>query len=65
LSHLESAEFQRLEKQHVRAEQEAAAVLKQNGINSLEFLEANETVCDLASRMQRLERIQARRNWMA
>jgi hypothetical protein len=65
LSHVESSELQRLERQHVRAEQEAAAVLKQSGINSLAFLEANETVRDLASRMQRLEGIQARRNWMA
>jgi hypothetical protein len=65
LSHVESYELQRLEKQHVRAVQEAAAVLKQSGINSLAFLEANEIVRDLASRMQRLEGIQARQNWMA
>jgi hypothetical protein len=65
LSHVESSELQRLEKQHVRAVQEAAAVLKQSGINSLAFLEANEIVRDLASRMQRLEGIQARQNWMA
>jgi hypothetical protein len=64
LSQLESAELQRLEKQHVHAEQEAAAVLKQSGINSLAFLEANETVRHLVSRMRRLEGIQARRNWM-
>jgi hypothetical protein len=65
LSHVESSELQRLERQHVRAVQEAAAVLKQSGINSLAFLEANEIVRDLASRMQRLEGIQARQNWMA
>jgi hypothetical protein len=65
LSHVESYELQRLEKQHVRAVQEATAVLKQSGINSLAFLEANEIVRDLASRMQRLEGIQARQNWMA
>jgi hypothetical protein len=65
LSHVESYELQRLEKQHVRAVQEAAAILKQRGINSLAFLEANEIVRDLASRMQRLEGIQARQNWMA
>jgi hypothetical protein len=65
LSHVESSELQRLERQHVRAVQEAAAVLKQSGINSQAFLEANEIVRDLASRMQRLEGIQARQNWMA
>jgi hypothetical protein len=61
----EGDELQRLERQHALAEQEAAAVLKQSGINSLAFLEANETVRHLVSRMRRLEGIQARRNWMA
>jgi hypothetical protein len=63
--HEESAELKRLEEEHVRAEIDANAVLTRRGMNSLEFLEANETVRDLVSRIKRLKVRLASRNWTA
>jgi hypothetical protein len=61
--HEESVELKRLEEEHIRAEINANAVLTRRGINSLEFLEANETVRDLVSRIKRLKVRLASRNW--
>jgi hypothetical protein len=47
----ENAELKRLEEEPVRAEINANAVLMRRGMNSLEFLEVNETVRDLVSRI--------------
>jgi hypothetical protein len=51
----ESVVLKRLEDEHLRAEASANAVLTRRGMNSLEFLEANETVRDLVSRIKRLK----------
>lgn len=51
----ESAQLKRLEEEHARAVNVANEVLARRGMNCLEFLEANETVRYLASRIAKLQ----------
>jgi hypothetical protein len=51
----ESVQIKRLEEEHSRAVSAANEVLALRGINCLEFLEANETVRYLASRIAKLQ----------
>jgi hypothetical protein len=51
----ESMQLKRLEEEHSRAVSVASEVLARRGMNCLEFLEANETVRYLASRIAKLQ----------
>jgi hypothetical protein len=51
----ESVQLKRLEGEHSRAVSVANEVLERRGMNCLEFLEANESVRYLASRIARLQ----------
>ncbi len=61
----EGAELMWLEEERVRADLKAKAVLRRRRTDSLEFLEAKETIRDLVSRIKRLKGSLASRNWMA
>jgi hypothetical protein len=61
----EGAELMWLEEERDRADLKAKAVLSLRRADSLEFLEANETIRDLVSRIKRLKGSLAGRDWMA
>jgi hypothetical protein len=61
----EGAELMWLEEERVRADLRAKAVLRRRRADSLEFLEADETIRDLVSRIKRLKGSLASRDWMA
>ncbi len=49
-----SVELKRLQGEHEHAVQKTYSILIRKGMNSLEFLEANEIARNLASRIKRL-----------
>jgi hypothetical protein len=61
----EGAELMWLEEERVRADLRAKAVLRRRRADSLEFLEADETIRNLVSRIKRLKGSLASRDWMA
>ncbi len=61
----EGAELKWLEEERFRADLKAKSVLRRRRMDSLEFLEASETIRDLVGRIKRLKGSLASRDWMA